>query len=288
MRFSEFAAVGFAILAAAIAVGFNHAGFSVGFLTTAVGIFVDSAIIPMACTIMWKKQSKAAALISPLLSSVAALIAWFVKAHTEYGEISIATLSGNLPLVAGNMMSLCGPIILTPLITYLRPEDFDWSLLKTQIKRGDDEHVTPEVISTTDAQVESNLSLQEDHEQRDEKVLLKARKKSIIASITLTLILLILWPTPMYGTGYVFSKGFFKGWMVIVFLWAFFAASVITIFPVWEGRHSIKLLVLYLFGSKKKATRSVGSVAGTIPGVEVDSDSGAAKEMKVTEKSGSA
>lgn len=287
LRFSEFAAIGFAILAAAIAVGLNHAGFSVGFLTTAIGIFVDSAIIPMACTIMWKKQSKAAALISPLLSSAAGLIAWFVKAHTEYGEITIDTLSGNLPLVAGNMMSLCGPIILTPLVTYLRPEDFDWSLFKTQIKRGDDEHITPEVMATTDALVESRISHQEDHEQRDERVLLKARKKSIIASITLTLILLVLWPTPMYGTGYVFSKGFFKGWMVIVFLWAFFAASVITIFPIWEGRHSIKLLVLYLFSSKKKFTSSAGSVGGTIPGVDLDSDSGAVKEMQVTEKQGS-
>ncbi len=142
MVFSHWVTPGFAIFAAAIAVGFNHAGFSVGFLITAIGIFVDSAIVPMACTIMWKKQSKLAAIVSPTASSAAGLMAWFLTAYTHYGTIDLTTLSSNLPLVAGNMMSLCGPLVLTPLLTYLSPEDFDWEILKTQIKRADDEHRT--------------------------------------------------------------------------------------------------------------------------------------------------
>lgn len=279
-KFSEYAAVGFAIVAAAIAVGFNHAGFSVGFLTTAIGIFVDSAIVPMAATIMWKKQSKAAVLISPLLSSAAGLIAWFVKAHQEYGEITIASLSGNLPLVAGNMMALCGPLLLTPLITCIKPEDFDWSLFKSEIKRGDDEHVAPEEISSAD-EAEANISHAEAHEREDGQILLGARKKSIIASVVLTLILLILWPIPMYGTGYVFSKGFFTGWMVVVFLWAFFAASVITIFPIWEGRKSIALLFGYLFTSKRGSAQSPEVLTG-VAATERENKAEGSKEMKVS------
>lgn len=276
-KVSEYTAVVFAVIVAAIAAGFNHAGFSVGFLTTAIGIFVDSAIVPMACTIMWKKQSKAAVLISPLASSAAGLIAWFVKAHVEYGSISITTLSGNLPLVAGNMMALCGPVVLTPLITYLKPEDFDWSLFKSEIKKGDDDQeVTEEHVSSDE--MESSWTMAESHSNKENRVLLKARKRSIVASIILTLILLILWPIPMYGTGYVFSKGFFVGWMVVVFLWAFFAALVITLLPIWEGRKSIALLARHMFSGKNGATAS-GEV---LEGVVVRQRDESVKETKVS------
>lgn len=282
LRFSEYAAVAFAIVAAAIAVGLNHAGFSVGFLITAIGIFVDSAIIPMACTIMWKKQSKAAVLISPLASSAAGLIAWFLKAQQEYGTITITTLSGNLPLVAGNMMALCGPIVLTPLITYLKPEDFDWNLLKTEIKRGDDEHVITENPSSTEDSVESARSSLESHAERTEKILLQARRKAIIASITLTLILLIVWPIPMYASGYVFSKGFFTGWTVVVFLWAFFAALVITLLPIWEARKSLAMLAAYILRGGSKSSKHAKTLNGVV--VESRNESRVAVEAKTADQ----
>ncbi|PWY83435.1 putative sodium/proline symporter [Aspergillus heteromorphus CBS 117.55] len=233
IHFSNWVVPIFAIVAAGVAVGFNHAGFSVSFLITAIGIFVDSAIVPMACTIMWRKQSKTAALIAPLASSAAGILAWILKAYTEYGTITITTLSENPPLVAGNMMSLCGPLVLTPLITFLGPEDFDWEILKTQIKSD---------------QPESEVDIQ--HELENEKILLTARNRSIAMSVFLTLAFLILWPIPMYASEYVFSKGFFKGWVVVIFLWAFFAAGTITLLPVWEARDSIRAFVRLLTGKR--------------------------------------
>jgi Na+/proline symporter len=275
LRFSNYVVPLFAIACSSIAIGFNHGGFSVGFLTTAIGIFVDSAIVPMACTVMWKKQSRVAAIISPLASSAAGFIAWFVTAYREYGVVSIASLSGNLPLVAGNMMALGGPLVLTPLITFIKPEDFDWERLKTEIKRGDDEVVTPSLAPTdtlpedkSDGRVhdtEPALSTSAAHDAEDGHILLRARTRSIIASVFLTLSLLVLWPTPMYGSGYVFSKGFFKGWIVVVFLWAFFAAGTVTLLPVWEGRKSILELCAYVVGRKKEA----GKGENVIEGVDV-------------------
>ncbi|KAK4617675.1 putative urea active transporter 1, partial [Fulvia fulva] len=263
-RFSEYAAVGFAIVAAAIAVGMNHGGFSVGFLITAIGIFVDSAIVPTACTIMWRKQSKAAVIISPLVSSAAALIAWFLKAHTEYGEITVASLSGNLPLVAGNMMALCGPLLLTPLITFIKPQDFDWNIFKERIRPDDTtlaayQHTIPDPATSVDGPTP---------EEDENALLLRSRNRSIVASITLTLSLLILWPIPMYATGYVFSKGFFVGWIVVVFLWAFFAASTITLIPIWEGRKTIVAVTKSMFGLKAKSNGKREEVIHGLP-VEV-------------------
>lgn len=263
MTFSHWVTPGFALCAAAIAVGFNHAGFSVGFLITAIGIFVDSAIIPMACTIMWRKQSKAAAIISPVLSSLAGIIAWVLTAYTQNGAVNITTLSANRPLVAGNMMALCGPIILTPLVTFIKPDNFDWNILKTNIKRGDDENVT---VNGHAVQVgEAAMVHDTAEEQENEKILLKARNRSIYVSVFLTLSFLVLWPTPMYGSSYVFSKEFFRGWVVVLFLWSFFAAGLITLLPVWEGRHFIKALLSYLSGKKvKAANKEAGVIEGTM------------------------
>lgn len=256
-RFSEYSAVGFAIVAASIACGFNHAGFSVGFLISAIGIFVDSAIVPSACTIMWKRQSKAAVIISSVLSSCAAMIAWFLKAHQQYGEITVASLSGNLPLVAGNMMSLCGPLLLTPLITFIKPDNYDWNLLHDAIGPDEETHVnvgphpgnvTPPPKVETQAMVST---VEPPSQDSNNSMLLRSRNRASIASVSMTLCFLILWPIPMYATHYVFSKDFFVGWIVVVFLWAFFASSSITLIPIWEGRGAITSVTKSILGRKK-------------------------------------
>ncbi|KAJ9646213.1 hypothetical protein H2204_000876 [Knufia peltigerae] len=245
LYFSHCVTVGFAIVAAAVAIAFNHGGFSVSFLITAIGIFVDSAIVPMACTIMWRKQSKLAVIASPLASSAAAILAWFLTAHTHYGEISIATLNENLPLVAGNMMALTGPIVLTPLLTYIRPDNFDWQVFKDQIKRGDDEHVTVDghVVTTHDAEAQAALDERKRHEDENERILLGARNRSIIVSIVLTLVLTLLWPIPMYATDYIFSKPFFRAWVAVLFIVAFLASGAIILLPIWDARKVMAIIV---------------------------------------------
>lgn len=253
LHFSHFITVGFAIFCSSIAVAFNHGGFSVGFLITAIGIFVDSAIVPMACTIMWKKQSRLAAFVVPLANSAAGIIAWFLTAWTHFGSISIETLNQNLPLVAGNIMALTGPIILTPLLSYLSPDNFDWQIFKDEIKRGDDEHVTVngQAVSIDSPEAAAVLAEEKEEEKENDKILVKARNRSFFLALFLTISLVILWPIPMYASGYVFSSPFFTGWAVVLFLWAFFAAGVITIMPIWEGRLSMYLVFKRLFGGKE-------------------------------------
>jgi urea-proton symporter len=237
LRFSHFITVGFAIFCSSIAVAFNHGGFSVSFLITAIGIFVDSAIVPMACTIMWKKHSRIAAFVVPPLGSAAGVIAWFTLTFTMYGEITITTMSGNLPLVAGNIVSLGSPLILTPLITYLWPENFDWYILKEEIKRGSDEHIT--MSATNPANAAAVVEIERNAEEQNEKSLITARNRSLFLGWFLTISLVILWPIPMYASSYVFSPTFFRGWVAFLFIWAFLAAGIIIFLPIWEGHEAI-------------------------------------------------
>ncbi|CZR52802.1 uncharacterized protein PAC_02679 [Phialocephala subalpina] len=255
-------------------------------LTSTTGKPSTHRYLKCSLTYMFQRDTSTASpvlsavILSPLISSAAAIAAWLATAYTHYGSVTIATTSESLPLVAGNMVSLCGPIILTPLVTYLGPDNYDWELLKG-IKQMDDAGEPPAILSSTPQALEAVT----DKEHHDKGLLLRARKWSIIASVAMTLAYLILWPIPMYGTSYVFSKGFFKGWIVFVFLWAFYASSVITLLPIWEGRHSIKYFVLFMVGRSKRTKG--GNATAVTDGVEAHSTSESgtkAEGLVVTEK----
>lgn len=72
---------------------------------------------------------------------------------------------------------------------------------------------------------------------------------------------------------------------MFVFLWAFYASSIITLLPVWEGRRSIKSFALFMIGKSKTTKR--GNDIDVMDGLEPQtmSDTGTkAEETVVTEK----
>jgi hypothetical protein len=52
----------------------------------------------------------------------------------------------------------------------------------------------------------------------------------------------------MYGSGYIFSKKFFTGWVIVSLLWAFFSFFSVSIYPIIEGRHLLIAVIGSLFG----------------------------------------
>jgi SSS family transporter len=241
---SKIAIIVFALLVAVVAVGFNHAGFNVNFLVTCLGIFVDSAIIPMACTVMWKKQSWIACVFAPLISSAAGIIAWLLTTHSRYGEVTLATTSELIPLAAGNMMSLLGPAVIVPVISFIFPDNYDWARLKEIKAKTEDSTVTSTLTE------EQHVVAQEVHGDLEDARLIKARQRAIIASVVMTFAYLLLWPIPMYGSRYIFSLPFFRGWVVVLFIWAFYGALVVVILPIWQGRKSMLQIVRFATGRK--------------------------------------
>ena len=85
--------------------------------------------------------------------------------------------------------------------------------------------------------------------------------------------MLIIWPLPIYGTGYVFSKKFFTGWIVVSFIWIFVSVMLVGIFPAWEGRESVISTVRAVFGKGQDRDAVVEGVSG-------DGDSGTATPEK--------
>ena len=83
--------VGFGIIMAAFSTGLYYAGISMGYLYLMMGVIISSAVLPAALTLLWKRQNRIAATLSPILGLITALIAWLVTAKKQYGDLSVAS-----------------------------------------------------------------------------------------------------------------------------------------------------------------------------------------------------
>ncbi|KAJ1549705.1 hypothetical protein HK405_002620, partial [Cladochytrium tenue] len=76
-------------------------------------------------------------------------------------------------------------------------------------------------------------------DEEDPDKLAKAATFAYGSSIVLTVVLIIIWPIPMFAANYVFSKGFFIGWVVFGLIWSLIAAATVIFLPIWESRDSV-------------------------------------------------
>lgn len=112
------------------------------------------------------------------------------------------------------------------------------------IRKGDDS----DMASADDLElVPGNSNTTEAEDAEEQRKLLRASFIAKTMTVVLTLALLVLWPMPMYGSGYVFSQKFFTGWVVVGIMWLFFSMFCVGIYPLFEGRHSLKHNVWAIF-----------------------------------------
>ena len=152
-------------------------------------------------------------------------------------------------MLAGNVVALLSPMIFVPVLTYaFGPQNYDYVSMSL-IRLGDDKEMLeendldPELFSSRgDVTGTSSAEVENIATQKAQNEAAKLKKASVIAkSITafMTIALLVLWPMPLYGTGYVFSRKFFTGWVSVGILWLFCSAFCVGVYPVVEGRHSM-------------------------------------------------
>ncbi|KAF2813122.1 urea active transporter [Mytilinidion resinicola] len=247
--------IAFAIAMAAWSTGLHYIGISMGYLYLLMGVIISSAVLPATLTLMWSGQNWAAATFSPILGFACALIAWLVTAKKQGGQLNVATTGANNPMLAGNVVALLSPLIFVPVLTFAAGglQHYDWLSMKA-IRKGDDHDLAAEAnIDLEQLPGERSNSVVE--EEAEQSKLLKASKIARYLTVFMTLAFLVVWPMPMYGSGYVFSKKFFTGWVVVGILWMFCSAFCVGLYPLWEGRktsgHTFKSIFLDITGKKK-------------------------------------
>ncbi|KAK2017525.1 sodium symporter family protein [Colletotrichum eremochloae] len=259
----------FALLMAGFATGLNYIGISMGYLYLMMGVIISSAVLPATLTLLWDGQSWAAATFSPIIGFVLSMTAWLVTAKIKYGELSVTNTGANEPMLAGNLTSLLSPLLFIPLLTFIppfKPQKYDWESM-LNIRQGDDH----DLADGADVDVETAPTVQTQAlSNPDEKAKLdRAAKTARWLTVGVTLVLLILWPMPLYGSGYVFGKSFFTGWVVVGITWLFASVIMVVFLPIFESRSTIvrttRMMLEDLFGKgrRRKPVLSYGQSPGS-------------------------
>jgi hypothetical protein len=242
-----------------------------------MGLLIGGAVFPTAFAITWRKQSGLGAISGCLSGLAAGLTAWLATAKSYYGEITVETTGMLYPTLAGNLASIMTGLIVTTVITLIKPDNFDWEITRainavvTDGMRQVDtprDATTPELSDAGEKKVAAEPATQPAtaaselpphlapilEEQDDPQTLRRAFKLACISAFLLTFILDFLLPMPMFFSEYIFSKGFFTGWIVVSFIWVFCSSAISCLLPIWETRHSFGALFKKIgadFGKKK-------------------------------------
>ncbi|CCH47100.1 putative urea active transporter 3 [Wickerhamomyces ciferrii] len=243
--------LGFFIICLALAIGLAHAGFDVSFITTVSGIIVNVNIVPMGCTLFWRKMSSFAYITGTLSSTCVALAVWigYAASQAEGNKINLTTLSTYSALAAGNTVSVFFPLVWVPILVFIKPANFDWEVWKT-IQQADDSDINKShgLTNILSNQQLTQQNLKEEEER--EGFLRKQRNIGICLATFVVLFFLVIFPLPMFGAKFIFTKWFFTGWIVVMFIWAFLASSIILLLPIWDGKEALISICKQIFTSK--------------------------------------
>ena len=199
-------------------------GLSLGFVYLAMGILIGSAVIPIALTITWSKTTRAGAVAGALIGVMLALATWTGVASAESGGVvDIASLGGAFPMLYGNVVAILSSGLICVVISLAQNKKYDWNLMNPHMRI---------VESDMSESVKAEIAKAE----QDEETLKKAYKFSLKGGGILTIVCVVIWPLPLYFSGYVFDIGFYGMWVGIAIVWVSVAAFCIICIPIWEAR----------------------------------------------------
>ncbi|KAK4057524.1 hypothetical protein OIO90_001593 [Microbotryomycetes sp. JL221] len=233
LKAGHWSVVGFSIWMAAFASLLFGIGIDLGFIYNMTGIFTGPAIPPLVLTFFSSRQSAVGASAGIWVGFIAAVISWLTLAYRFSGEVTIASVGLLDPCLYGCVTGIGASAIVTGVITLAFPVHYDWASLRAvRIIDEDGKEVDVAANDTTGYDPE------------------RLRKAAYLArgvALFLFLALFIVWPFSLYGTGYIFSRSFFTGWVIVSLLWAIFAFACVVILPIVEGRHTLASLFVSLF-----------------------------------------
>lgn len=214
----------FGILMGALGIALNHIGVSLDYLYRLMGVIIGSAVFPVAFSITWGRASGVGAVGGALGGLVLGLSTWLGYAATFDGGINLETTGNTDVMLAGNLMSILSSGIICTLVSFIRPDDCDWSSTQSIPLIEDD----------------PNAFLPFERAEALER----AFKRVAGFGVLITTLIVIIWPL-LALPARVFSRSYFTFYAVLAIVWGVLAATLMIVLPVWESRHSI-LVVLTL------------------------------------------
>ncbi|KAF7562146.1 hypothetical protein G7046_g1988 [Stylonectria norvegica] len=224
IRVSHWSVVGFGLFASAFATALHYGGIDLNWMGYFLATVICPGMFPMAFTILWRKQSKAAVVLSPLLGLASGLAVWLGSAYAYYGELTILTTEAQLPCLWGAITSTFSSGLYSP-------QDFDWRtfLLLTEVTDDNSQGVRRIV------EVEDLDQVQHPYPEKELQRMHRAKRIAAYASVAIGLVTWVVWPLPLYRD-WIFNKSFFMGWVTVSEMWLFACLLVAGVYPVYDGR----------------------------------------------------
>ncbi|KAJ5538806.1 hypothetical protein N7494_008285 [Penicillium frequentans] len=239
IRSSHFGVIFFAAFSAAFSTMLHYVGIDLGWTLYMLGVVTCPGIFPMVFTILWRHQSKAGAILSPIMGMITGLAVWLGTAAHFGGEVSVATTGEVLPCMYGTVASCFSPIVYSLVITFLKPQRYDWADFKKErlaLEKLDSNLTT---AHHDQSPVQNQLNGLEDGAVRssasDAQELKRWGRIAAFWSIATFLGHWVIWPLPMYGSGYIFEKKFFIAWVVVAIIWLWGTMLIAIVYPLIDG-----------------------------------------------------
>ena len=233
MKISRYSILGFGLGMGALASILFMSGISLQYVYLAMGVLIGSAVAPISLAILWKNTNRYVATSAAIIGLVCGITTWLGYSFMTSGEVTLASTSDMFALLAGNLASILTSLAITVIGSLFRPENFNFSKLKHE-------------IIVVDEKIRKRLE-----KETNEKSLRNASRFSKQYGLTLTLILVVVWPIPLFFSNYVFTETVYTVWIWVAILWAAAAASMIWILPIIQSRVGIFHVMKNIVNSSK-------------------------------------
>jgi Na+/proline symporter len=179
--------IAYGILSGVLAIVLLKIGLSLGWVYLFMGVCVGSAVVPIAFSITWAKCSAVGAVSGAVGGLIGSVITWVCTAKGLTGEVTIDTLGGDYPMLAGNLVAILLSGLICTVVSLIKPQNFDWANLAE--------------IPLVEEDPNAYLSDGNDSPE----ALTKALKWTWLTGGGLSILLVILWPVLALPAG-VFNK----------------------------------------------------------------------------------
>jgi len=233
LRVSRITILGYGILQGALAALLQNLGIGIGWMYNFMGIMIGSAVWPVAMLVLDSRVSATGAIAGAVVGNIGSVIAWIVVAATENDGMvcggdecikngKVDTLGTLKPQLAGNLTALLLSALVCSIVSFSKPQNFDWKIYSEKISLIDDDGG-----SATSSEVP-------DWEMSEE--FLNSAKAWIIKwGGGVSLVLIVVWPLATLPLG-VFPKAVWNLWVALAFMWGWAAAIMIIGLPIYENR----------------------------------------------------
>uniref|UniRef100_A0A0K3CMK5 BY PROTMAP: gi/472588213/gb/EMS25685.1/ urea transporter [Rhodosporidium toruloides NP11] gi/647395999/emb/CDR38001.1/ RHTO0S03e01772g1_1 [Rhodosporidium toruloides] n=1 Tax=Rhodotorula toruloides TaxID=5286 RepID=A0A0K3CMK5_RHOTO len=187
---------------------------------------------------------------------VMAIIGWLVTAATlNDGAITMETTFQDYPMLCGNLLSIGIASIIAFTGSLIWPENYDWVETRALHAHTEASEIVPESpVEGVDDDLKNEKGVASPDQGRSAapsiegveldtpEHLRKTHRFATVVATCMFVILMILIPVPLAASGWISTKVGFTTYVVIAFIWVFYGAFAVCIYPIWEYRKSLSTI----------------------------------------------